>query len=113
MAADPVGCLEVSMTSEMHAYYSARAREYDAVYTKAERQNDLREMERWLPSQLSGRRILEVACGTGYWTQFVAPVARSIVAIDAAQEPLEIARGRVPHHCTFLLGDAYRVPSDI
>ncbi len=98
----------------MRAYYSARAREYDAVYAKPERQTDLREMERWLPAQLPGRDILELACGTGYWTQFLVPVARRIVAIDAAREPLEIARKRITHDSvTFLLGDAYRVPLDI
>ena len=86
------------MTGDTRAYYSARAPEYDRVYTKPERQSDLRAMQQWLPAQLSGRRILEVACGTGYWTQFVAPVARSIVAIDAAPEPLEIARTRVPEY---------------
>jgi demethylmenaquinone methyltransferase/2-methoxy-6-polyprenyl-1,4-benzoquinol methylase len=103
------------MTGDTRAYYSARAPEYDRVYTQPERQSDLRAMERWLPAQVSARRILELACGTGYWTQFVAPVARSIVAIDAAPEPLEIARTRVPEcgHTTFLLGDAYRILSDI
>jgi len=103
------------MTGDTRAYYSARAPEYDRIYTKPERQNDLRAMQRWLPAQLSGRRILELACGTGYWTQFVAPVARRIVAIDAAPEPLEIARTRVPEYgrANFLLGDAYRVSSDI
>jgi SAM-dependent methyltransferase len=103
------------VTSDLHVYYSARAREYDGIYAKPERQSDLRAMELWLPAQLSGRRVLELACGTGYWTQFVAPVALGIVAIDASAEPLEIARRRLRHHgsTTLLLGDAYRLPSDI
>jgi SAM-dependent methyltransferase len=106
---------EAGMTGDTRAYYSARAPEYDRIYTKPERQSDLRAMQRWLPAELSGRLILELACGTGYWTQFVAPVARSIVAIDAAPEPLEIARTRVAEcsHITFLLGDAYRISSGI
>lgn len=81
---------------------------------KPERQDDLREMERWLPAQLSGRRVLELACGTGYWTQFIAAVAARIVAIDAAPETLEIARKRVHQsEVSFLLGDAYRVSSAV
>ena len=55
----------------MQSYYAARAGEYDAVYEKPERQADLRQIEQWLPSALYGERLLEVACGTGYWTQFL------------------------------------------
>lgn len=102
------------MKNDLAAYYSARAAEYDRIYAKPERQNDLRAMERWLPAQLSKRTVLELACGTGYWTQFVVPVARTVVAIDAAPEPLAIARRRVRQNgVTFLLGDAYRLPSGI
>ena len=92
----------------MQSYYAARAEEYDAVYRKPERQADLRMIERWLPSTLRGRRILEIACGTGYWTQFLAPVAPSIVAIDSAEETLRIARARVlSANVSFAVGDAY------
>jgi len=92
----------------MQSYYAARAEEYDAVYRKPERQSDLRMIEQWLPSALRGRRILEIACGTGYWTQFLAPVASSIVAIDSAEETLRIARARVPSaNVSFAVGDAY------
>ena len=74
--------------SPMQSYYAARAGEYDTVYQKPERQADLRQIEQWLPTVLAGETVLEVACGTGYWTQFLAPVASSIVAIDAAPETL-------------------------
>jgi demethylmenaquinone methyltransferase/2-methoxy-6-polyprenyl-1,4-benzoquinol methylase len=94
----------------MQKYYSSRAGEYDAVYGKPERQSDLRAIERWLPPLFSGARVLEIACGTGYWTQFIAPAAASIVAIDAAPETLRIARERVPARSVqFLAGDAYDI----
>lgn len=94
--------------SAMQTYYAARAGEYDAVYEKPERQADLRRIERWLPSTMSGQRVLEVACGTGYWTQFLAPVALSIVAVDSSAETLRIAKRRVPHNTVlFEVGDAY------
>lgn len=92
----------------MESYYAARAGEYDAVYEKPERQSDLRKIEQWLPSILDGRRILEIACGTGHWTRFLAPAASSIVAIDSAEETLRIARQRVvAPHVSFAVGDAY------
>jgi len=94
--------------SPMESYYAARAGEYDAVYNKPERQSDLRKIEQWLPSVLRGRRILEIACGTGYWTRFLAPEASSIVAIDSSEETLRIARERVATgKVSFAVGDAY------
>lgn len=94
--------------SPMQSYYAARASEYDGIYRKPERQTDLRAIERWLPSLLAGATVLEVACGTGYWTQFIAPVAHSVVAIDSAAETLCIAEQRVPaSNVEFQVGDAY------
>lgn len=82
-------------TDPLRAYYAARAAEYDRVYLKPERQADLRQIEAWLPARFAGRRVLEVACGTGYWTRFIAPAAAEMLALDAAPETLDIARRRV------------------
>jgi demethylmenaquinone methyltransferase/2-methoxy-6-polyprenyl-1,4-benzoquinol methylase len=98
--------------SPMLAYYAARAAEYDAIYHKPERQADLRAIEAWLPRHLAGRRVLEIACGTGYWTQFIAPVAAKVVAIDAAPETLALARRRAGHDSVdFIEADAWRLPA--
>lgn len=95
----------------MHAYYSARAAEYDKIYLKPERQPNLREMEAWIRRVFERRSVLEVACGTGYWTQFFAPGAAKVVALDAADETLQIARARVaPEKVEFIKGDAYDIP---
>jgi len=92
----------------MQSYYAVRASEYDRVYLKPERQSDLRQIEQWLPSVLVGTTVLEVACGTGYWTQFIAPVASSVFALDSSPETLRIARERVAAPNTeFHIGDAY------
>ena len=79
----------------LRAYYAARAAEYDRIYLKPERQADLRQIKAWLPAHFAGRRVLEVACGTGYWTRLIAPVAEQVLALDAAPETLDIARQRV------------------
>jgi ubiquinone/menaquinone biosynthesis C-methylase UbiE len=92
----------------MQSYYVARASEYDRVYQKPERQADLRQIEAWLPAVLPGATVLEIACGTGYWTQFIAPVASAVVAIDSAPETLQIARQRVAaSNVQFQVGDAF------
>lgn len=97
--------------SDMHDYYAARASEYDRIYLKPERQSDLRKIERWIPQVLKGRTVLEVACGTGYWTQFLAPNCATVVAMDASPETLRIAQSRVPPgRVRFLVGNAYSLP---
>lgn len=97
----------------MHDYYAARAPEYDRIYLKPERQSDLRAIRQWLPTVFQGKSVLEVACGTGYWTQFLAPVATGILAVDASPETLRIAQARVASPTVkFAVGDAYALPAE-
>ncbi len=71
-------------------------------------------IKEWLPPLFVNVRVLEVACGTGYWTQFIARAAEHVVAIDTSQETMDIARSRVPESkATFLVGDAYKLSPDL
>jgi SAM-dependent methyltransferase len=95
-------------------YYAARAAEYDRIYAKPERQADLAALRACLPPQFAGKHVLEVACGTGYWTQLIAPAAAHVLALDAAPETLAIAQSRntgtSPEKLHFVVGDAYQLP---
>ena len=94
--------------TQIEAYYAKRAPEYDDVYLKIERQSDLRLIEAWLSTLFAGESVLEVACGTGYWTQFVAPAATRVVALDISPATLEVACSRVKSSTVrFVTGDAY------
>lgn len=73
-------------------YYARRAREYERIYDKPERQEDLARLREIMPALLEGRDVLEIACGTGYWTQHVATRAASVLATDVNEEVLEFAR---------------------
>ena len=94
------------------AFYARRAAEYERIYAKPERQADLASLRARIAALFAGRSMLEVACGTGYWTAVIAPQAKAITAIDAVEETLAIARskqypaGRVE----FMQGDAYALP---
>jgi len=113
-AAAPVEGLVSCGESRVESYYAARASEYDRVYLKPERQSDLRAIECWLPTKFAGARVIEVACGTGYWTRLIAPVASHILALDAAPETIRIAKSRVPEEkVDFLVGDAYALPEHV
>jgi ubiquinone/menaquinone biosynthesis C-methylase UbiE len=95
----------------MREYYQARAAEFESVYYKPERQDDLRQLRAWLAEEVRGRTALEVACGTGYWTAVAAGTAKAIVATDLNPGPLEIARGKgLGAHVRFVQADAYTLP---
>lgn len=98
----------------MHAYYAARAPYYDDVYDKPERRADIAFLRQYLPAAFAGRRVLEVACGTGYWTQHIAPAAAEMTATDALAEPLAFARQRPGvERVRFAIADAYALPADL
>ena len=89
-------------------YYRRRATYYERVYQKPERQTELRAMEAWLPAVFKGRRVLEVACGTGWWTPFGARDAASWLATDLNPETMEVARAKaMPAQVRFETVDAY------
>jgi SAM-dependent methyltransferase len=76
----------------MREYYARRAAYYERVYHKPERQADLRAIEAWLQSAFSARRVLEIACGTAWWTPHGATGSAHWLATDLNPETLAIAR---------------------
>jgi demethylmenaquinone methyltransferase/2-methoxy-6-polyprenyl-1,4-benzoquinol methylase len=81
-----------STTPHLEQYYSKRASEYEQIYAKPERQHELEWLRARVPALFAGRTVLEVACGTGYWTQFIARAAAKVHACDINDSVLEIAR---------------------
>lgn len=103
-----------SVDADLHGYYAARAPYYDDVYLKPERAKDIAFLSQYLPSRFEGRSVLEVACGTGFWTQYIAPSAERVVATDGTAEPLSHARARPGvHNVVFRKEDAYSLPHDL
>ena len=102
------------MTQEMIQYYARRAAEYEHVYELPHWQPGLARLHEIVAGVFSGRRVREVACGTGYWTVRLAPLAVRVSASDINEETLEIARARLaPHpHVTLRLADAYQPPAE-
>jgi demethylmenaquinone methyltransferase/2-methoxy-6-polyprenyl-1,4-benzoquinol methylase len=102
----------MNLETSMVAYYAERANEYERIYEKPERQEQLGELKRLVRGTFAGRRVLEAACGTGYWTAVAAETAAHITAFDANEAVLALARAKRldPRHVQFLLGDAYEPP---
>ncbi len=96
------------ITDSMAGYYRQRAAYYERVYFKPERQAQLRAIEAWLPTLFAGRRVLEVAAGTGWWTAHGARDAQIWLATDLNAETLAVARGKALPACVrFAHVDAY------
>lgn len=80
--------------TDLKTYYARRASEYERIYIKPERQDDLATLRRYVAAFCSDAHVLEYACGTGYWTSVAAPHARTVLGIDINQEVLEVARNK-------------------
>jgi demethylmenaquinone methyltransferase/2-methoxy-6-polyprenyl-1,4-benzoquinol methylase len=96
----------------VETYYARRAAEYEKIYEKPERQADLARLRRDIPALFRGERVLEIACGTGYWTPLIAGQAESVLAVDYNEETLAIARTK-PYpkgNVRFQRADAYALP---
>ena len=73
-------------------YYNKRLKEYEAIYAKPERQNDLQKLVARLQADIKNCMVLELACGTGWWTEKLAAHASSWTATDADPAALEIVQ---------------------
>jgi len=80
------------MNNDIVSYYQDRAKEYEKIYLKAERQDDLRKVTTIVRELFTHKNVLEIACGTGYWTERIAKTAISVYAIDINKSVLDIAR---------------------
>ena len=83
------------MSDKLITYYARRAQEYDQIYEKPERQAELAKLGEWVQEQVAGKRVLEVACGTGYWTRLMARTAASVLATDINAEMIEVAQQKL------------------
>ena len=102
----------MNIEASMVGYYADRAKEYEQIYHKPERQDDLRTLRRFVERAFTGADVFEVACGSGYWTEIVARTAASAVATDINEEVLSIARSKPinTQKIKFRREDAYALP---
>ena len=82
------------MNKDQIQYYFERAKEYEQIYQKPERQEDLQRLQIILKDLFIAKSVFEIACGTGYWTQFISETAKSIFAADINETVIEIARSK-------------------
>lgn len=91
---------------EQTAYYCARASEYDQWWQRQGRydhgpevnakwQQEVEEVAQALLEFCPSGDVLELACGTGWWTHRIAERANSLVCLDASAEVLALNKKRL------------------
>ncbi len=102
------------LVQQMQHYYDLRAGYYDESmgYHRVDIQQKMIPVAHYLADQMSGKAVLEIACGPGFWTGFVSDKAKSIVATDYNQSTLEQARKKEfkGNKVMLKLADAYKLP---
>jgi malonyl-CoA O-methyltransferase len=90
--------------SDVALAYDRWSRRYDDDHN-ATRDLDARVV-RQSPLHLGGARVLELGCGTGKNSEWLATQARELVALDFSPGMLDVARRRVPSaHVRFVEQD--------
>jgi 2-polyprenyl-3-methyl-5-hydroxy-6-metoxy-1,4-benzoquinol methylase len=98
------------MNKSLTSYYHLRAKEYDRVYEHPAEQPDLQTAATLFKQLFAGKHVLEIACGTGYWTEQISGTARSVHATDINESMIEIAKKRgALKNVTFTATDMYQL----
>ena len=92
---DPLAENLDNMNSDIVSYYKDRATEYEKIYSKPERQSDLLRAEQILQDTFANKDVLEIACGTGYWTEKISVTAKNILATDITDSVIEVAKSKI------------------
>ena len=105
-------CDDVRVGDEVLAdqvdYYRRRAGEYDVTAYGDDVAAARALIARLVAEMRPAGSVLEIACGTGLWTEALAGWADAVTAIDAAPEMVAIARDRVrPARVSFEVADVF------
>lgn len=106
------------LLEEQLTYYRARAPEYDqwalrkghfARGSKVQQRwfSEVGKLEEALERFRPSGRVLELACGTGQWTERLLRYTDDLTAVDAAPEVLQINRQRVGDRVRHVKADLF------
>jgi ubiquinone/menaquinone biosynthesis C-methylase UbiE len=96
-------------------YYALLGEAVEDKYLEPDMDEDIDDMSIHLGNLLAGHTVLELGCGSGFWTEVVAESATSVTALDINANLVDFARERgMPEgKVNFRVADALDLPEDI
>ncbi|VXB17548.1 class I SAM-dependent methyltransferase [Massilia sp. 9I] len=99
-------------------FYTAIAEHYDAQFhdeSDEDRQDDLDDVAEQVAELMRDHTVLELGCGTGFFTDVIAETAKSVLATDISEAMLDVARehGEGLENVEYRVVDALNLPTDI
>jgi protein-L-isoaspartate O-methyltransferase len=95
-------------------YYAKTAASAGQDYEAAELQDELAQLRGRVQQLLRGHTVLELGCGSGYWTGAIAQVCDTLLATDVNPGLIELARQRLPGDTVrWSVVDALDIPAEL
>lgn len=104
MAAEKSSPFEFDLLSYKYDswYETAKGRMYDRLEKKA--------ISRYLPPSAKGKKLLEVGCGTGHWSQFFSGYGFEVTGVDVSERMIDIAKSKNISNASFQIADGHSLP---
>jgi len=87
----------MQLVNEVAEYYDSLATGYHRRfgYDEVDTAKGFIKIRDLISETFTGRDVLEIACGTGYWTSIIAQVANSVLATDLNSSMLTEAKNNL------------------
>ena len=105
----------MSTTTTEHQYWEDRSETFDEDTSYIVGADLTDDIKRWLQKQFSRTdAVLELGCGTGTFSEAVAPLVKDLIATDMSEPMLNQARLKLGEHSNvrFQKEDAYKTAFD-
>lgn len=95
--------MNADIQKEMHFYFDERAEEYDDFYAGKGPAiqhyggmyvKDFAQIAE-VVSEFRGKHLIDIACGTAYWSQFYASACEEVTCLDQSANMLNQAQARI------------------
>lgn len=83
-------------------YESARGAMYDRLEKKA--------LDRWLGAGGGGKRLLEVGCGSGHWSEYFSEKGFEVTGVDLSEKMIRLARSKDIRGSVLQVADGENLP---
>ena len=77
-----------------------------AMYDRLEK----KAISRYLRQNAQGRKLLEVGCGTGHWSQFFSDCGSEVTGVDISERMIKIAQSKNIPNASFQIADGHSLP---